>query len=83
LIVDKHIDLNVYKEAKNLEDDSPKRSEYKGLNTSHDVRPSCCESGNSSSLNKMKEDRSQNLQSVSDIDFNDWVGQYYTLHIKD
>ena len=76
LIVDKHIDLNVYKEAKNLESKDELKSEVPSLDTKHEMRPACCGSSNSSHAKKENDDQPGNQERASDIDFNDWVGQY-------
>lgn len=74
MIVDKHIDLNVYKEAKSSDTTDELKPEDKTPETKDEMRLSCCGSSNAAQVNKENIDQLERSKVISDMDFNDWVG---------
>jgi hypothetical protein len=83
LIVDKNIDLNVYKDGSDLLNDEEiksgeRSSDIKGA-ASNVKHPSCCGSSNTpNSKENCNFNEQQRLKLAADVDFNEWVGKFST-----
>jgi hypothetical protein len=83
LISDKRIDLNVYKDGSDLlnEEEIKSGDENSDIKAeSSDIKQSsCCGSSNACNLKEnWNVDEQQRSKAVSDINFNEWVGQSST-----
>ena len=86
MIVDKHIDLNVYKDGTDLLNEDQLKIAGGKAGVGENIQQSCCGAGNTAAPEEKKSgcgiataSGAELSKLIADTDFNDWVGECLIL----